>query len=145
MNLWRFRGSRHYLEECGRPLGVAPILLRHAAHNNEIHRVATLMAQLCERYHAAPKDDGVPCIHPYETAKIQAVLARAEDECAKLHALAQAAAAMIDEAYAAFAFAQPPRSYEAQPPPQPQPQPNGKKAKVKHEQAPQTPAPAAGG
>ena len=46
-----------------------------------------------------------------ELAQIRGTLQQAEQECAKLHALAATAAAMIDEAYQAFGIEQPARHF----------------------------------
>jgi hypothetical protein len=112
--IWRFRGSPHYLRAQGDRLGVSRVLTDQAAKNPEIHRVAVLAGQLCERYHQAPKVDGVARIGGPATAQVEGTLGQCEMECAKLHALAAAAAAIVDEARAAFGLAPRERSYDVQ-------------------------------
>jgi hypothetical protein len=108
--LWRFRGTPHYLGQQAVRLGVTPVLADRARNNQEIYRVSVLLAQLCERYHKARKEDGRPVLALTEMAQVRGTLQQAEQECAKLHALAATAATMIDEAYAAFET-DPPRRY----------------------------------
>ncbi len=100
--LWRFRGTPHYLGQQSSRLGVTPVLADRARNNQEIYRVSVLLAQLCERYHKARKEDGRPILHGTEMGQVRGTLEQAEQECAKLHALAATAAEMIDEAYRGF-------------------------------------------
>jgi hypothetical protein len=109
--LWRFRGTPHYLGQQSSRLGVTPVLADRARNNQEIYRVSVLLAQLCERYHKARKEDGRPVLALTEMAQVRGTLQQAEQECAKLHALAATAAEMIDEAYAAFGTEQPRRTF----------------------------------
>ena len=109
--LWRFRGTPHYLGQQSSRLGVTPVLADRARNNQEIYRVSVLLAQLCERYHKARKEDGRPVLAQTEMAQVRGTLQQAEQECAKLHALAATAATMIDEAYAAFGTDQPQREF----------------------------------
>jgi hypothetical protein len=109
--MWRYRGSPHHLNLQGSRLGITQVLLDRARNNQEIYRVSVLLSQLCERYHKARREDGRPVLPPTELAQIHGTLLQANQECAKLHALAAAAAEMIDEAYAAFEIPQPPRPY----------------------------------
>jgi hypothetical protein len=109
--LWRFRGTPHYLGQQAARLGITPVLADRARSNQEIYRVSVLLGQLCERYHKARKEDGRPMITMTELAQVRGTLGQAEQECAKLHALAATAAAMIDEAYDAFRTEQPPRDF----------------------------------
>ena len=109
--MWHFRGTPHYLDAQAGRLGISRVLVDRARTNTEIHRVAVLLGQLCERYHRAPKEDGRAVIFPAELAQIQGTLGQAECELSKLHALAAAATAMIDEAYRAFGLAAPERSH----------------------------------
>ena len=107
----RFRGTPHFLGQQASRLGVTPVLADRARNNQEIYRVTVLLAQLCERYHKARKEDGRPVLAMTELAQIHGTLAQAEQECAKLHALAATAAAMIDEAYEAFDGSAPGRHF----------------------------------
>ncbi len=100
--LWRFRGTPHFLGQQASRLGVTPVLADRARNNQEIYRVSVLLAQLCERYHKARKEDGRPVLAMTELAQVRGTLQQAEQECTKLHALAATAATMIDEAYEAF-------------------------------------------
>ena len=70
-----------------------------------------LLAQLCERYHKAHKEDGEPIFGPLEVTAIEGVLGMAEQELEKLHMLAGAADAMLEEAYGAFNINAPARSF----------------------------------
>jgi hypothetical protein len=109
--MWRYRGTPHHLNQQGSRLGVTQVLLDRARNNQEIYRVSVLLSQLCERYHKARREDGRPVLPATEMGQIRGTLLQAEQECAKLHALAATAAEMIDEAYAAFEIGQPDRHY----------------------------------
>jgi phage terminase Nu1 subunit (DNA packaging protein) len=109
--LWRFRGTPHYLGQQAGRLGVTPVLADRARNNQEIYRVSVLLAQLCERYHKARKEDGRPVLAATELAQVRGTLAQAEQEASKLHMLAATAAAMIDDAYLAFETEQPTRHF----------------------------------
>jgi hypothetical protein len=100
--MWHYRGTPHYLNTAAAKLGLSQVLADRARHNPEIYRCSVLLAQLCERYHRARKEDGRPVFYPTELGQIEGTLGQAEEEAAKLHALAKAAAAMIDEAREAF-------------------------------------------
>ena len=111
MSLWRFRGTPHHLNLQATRLGLTQVLADRARHNPEIYRVSFLLSQLCERYHSARKENGIPVLHPPELAQVRGTLEQCEQESAKLHALAAVAAETIDEAYAAFAIDRAPRPY----------------------------------
>ena len=64
--------------------------------------MSVLLAQLCERYHKARKEDGQPMLAMTELAQVHGTLPAGRARMRKLHALAATAAAMIDEAYEAF-------------------------------------------
>jgi hypothetical protein len=109
--MWRFRGTPHYLDAQGARLGLSKILTDRARHNPEIHRVATLLGQLCERWHRLPKSgDGQAVTFPAELAQVKGTLGQALEESAKLHVLAASAQAMIDEAHRAYGI-EPPESF----------------------------------
>jgi len=110
--MWRFRGSPHYLDAQAKRLGVAESIASRARHNAEIFRVQVLLAQLSERYHRAPKENGEPRFGGPELAQIKGTLEQAELEVQKLHMLAASAAAAVDEAAAAFHCTLTPRPYE---------------------------------
>jgi len=112
MELWRFRGSPHYLAAQAKRLGLPQVLADRARHNAEIFRVQVLVSQLCERYHRAPKDNGVPRFGGPELGQIRGTIEQAELECKKLHMLAATSAAILDEACAAFAIERARRPYE---------------------------------
>jgi hypothetical protein len=109
--LWRFRGTPHYLGHQAGQLGITQVLLDRARNNAEIYRVSVLLSQLCERYHKARKEDGTPVFGITELGQIKGTLLQCEQEAAKLHALAAAAATMIDEAWRAFDMGPPPRHF----------------------------------
>jgi hypothetical protein len=102
--MWRFRGSPHYLDAQAARLGIPKVLADRARHNAELYRVQVLMSQLCDRYHRARKEDGQPVFGQPELAQVKGTLEQAELELQKLHMLAAAAGAMLDEAWAAFGF-----------------------------------------
>ena len=109
--MWRFRGSPHYIDQQGDRLGVPKILTDRARHNPEIYRVSVLTGQLCERYHRAPKDGGRAVVLPAELAQIRGTLGQCEQELEKLHVLAAAAQAIVDEAHRAFGLTPPNRRF----------------------------------
>jgi len=109
--MWRFRGSPHYITNQAIRLGITQVLADRARHNQEIYRVSVLLSQLCERYHKARKEDGRPVLPAPEIAQVRGTLLQAEQECAKLHALAASAAGMIDEAWQAFRLEPPERHF----------------------------------
>jgi hypothetical protein len=100
--MWRYRGTPHYLGQQAVRLGITQILADRCRNNAEIYRVSVLLSQLCERYHKARKEEGRPIFPTAELAQVKGTLQQAELECAKLHALAATAAAMLDEAWQAF-------------------------------------------
>jgi hypothetical protein len=106
--MWRHRGSPHYLEAQSKRLGISKVLADRSRHNAEIYRCSHLLAQLCDRYHRAPKNEyGVPTFYGPELAAIKGTLEQAEIESHKLHMIAAAAAQMIDEAWEAFGLSAP--------------------------------------
>jgi hypothetical protein len=109
--LWRHRGTPHYLKPQAQRLGITPVLADRARNNPEIYRVSVLLAQLSERYHKARRENDRPVLSPPELGQVRGTLQQAEQECAKLHALAAAAAEMIDDAYSAFFGSTGPRHY----------------------------------
>ncbi len=109
--MWRFRGTPHYLKDQARRLGIAQVLADRARHNKEIYQVSLFLGQLCERYHRARTEDGKPVFHATEMAQIKAALGQCELEADKLHALAGAAQAMLDEAWSAFGLDAPDRHF----------------------------------
>lgn len=104
MAVYRFRGAPYYLDQQGDRLGVPKILTDRARHNPEIHRVGVLAGQLCERWHRAPRCDGVPAFGLPELAQVRGTIGQIEQEVAKLHVLAAAAQAIADEARAVYGF-----------------------------------------
>jgi hypothetical protein len=109
--VWRFRGSPHYIERQAARLGVSQVLADRARHNAEIHRVSVLLGQLCERYHRARKEEGNPIFFPLELSQVRGTLDQGEQELQKLHALAAASAAMLDEGWQAFGLTPPERHF----------------------------------
>jgi hypothetical protein len=109
--LWRFRGSPHYLDAQAARLGLPKVLADRARHNAEIFRVQVLVSQLCERFHRARKENGKPVFALPELAQIKGTLEQAELELQKLHMLAAATAAMLDEAWMAFELLAPNRPF----------------------------------
>lgn len=111
MLLWRFRGTPYHLDRQGERLGLSKVLTDRARHNPEIYRVNTLLGQLNERYHHAPKDDGRAVLSPPDLAQVRGTLGQCEIELEKLHALASASATMLAEAYTAFGLDGPVRPF----------------------------------
>lgn len=109
--LWRFRGTPYHLDRQGDRLGLAKVLIDRARHNPEIYRVNTLLSQLNERYHRAPKDGDRAVLAPADLAQVRGTLGQCEHELEKLHALASASASMLAEAYAAFGLDGPARHF----------------------------------
>jgi hypothetical protein len=109
--MWRFRGTPHYLNAQGERLGLSRVLTDRARLNAELHRISALLGQLCDRYHRAPKDGGTAVLPPAELAQVRGTIGQCEQEMEKLHALAGAAQAMIDEASEAFGLDIPDRHF----------------------------------
>ena len=100
---WHARGSLYHLILQGERLGIARVAVDRARRNAEIHRVATLLGQLNERYHRLPRDErGEPAMVGGVLSIVEGTLVQCEEECQRLHALAAACQAMIDEARAAY-------------------------------------------
>lgn len=114
MKAWKFMGAPYYLDAQGSRLGVSKILTDRARHNPELYRVSVLVGQLSERYHWAPKEDGRPVILPDELFQAHGTLSQCEQELEKLHVLAAASQAIIDEAYVAFGLVPPARRFRVQ-------------------------------
>jgi hypothetical protein len=110
MGNWHFRGHPHYLSQQVAALGISPILIDRARHNKEIQRVTQILCQLAEHYRKARRgENGEPTFGDRELQSVAGSLEECERETFKLHALAAAAAQMVDEAYAAFGIEQPRR------------------------------------
>ena len=109
--MWRFRGTPYYLDAQGVRLGLSKALTDRARHNPEVYRVSVLLGQLCERYHRAPKEGERALIPPVELAQVRGTMSQCEQELEKLHALAAASQAMVDEAYRAFGLDGPDRHF----------------------------------
>lgn len=102
--MWRFRGSPHYLDRQAARLGITKVLADRARNNPEIFRIAVLLAQLSDRYHAARRENGEPVFGRLELAQVKGTLEQCEHELQKLHMLAAAADAMLADAWQAFGF-----------------------------------------
>jgi hypothetical protein len=100
--MWRYRGTRHYLDQQAKRLGITPVLADRCRHNQEIYRVSVLLAQLSERYHKARKEDGKAVLLTTELEQIKGTLLQCEQALQKLHLLAATSEAMLDEAWCAF-------------------------------------------
>ena len=109
--MWRFRGTPYYLDAQGERLGVSKVLIDRVRNNPEVYRVSRLLVQLCERYHRAQKDGHRAVVPSAELSQIRGTLGQCEQELEKLHALAAASQAMIDEARAAFGLEAPGRRF----------------------------------
>ncbi len=109
--MWRFRGSPHYLDHQAQRLGITQVLADRARNNPEIYRVAVLLAQLSERYHRARKANEQLILYSTELAQVKGTLEQCELELQKLHMLAGAVTAMLADAWTAFGFREPTRSF----------------------------------
>jgi hypothetical protein len=109
--MWRFKGSPHYIGKQAERLGITQILADRARNNAEIFRVANLLAQLCERYHAARRENDLPVLGFTERGQIKGTLEQCELELLKLHMLAGTADSMVTEAWRAFGFPVPTRGF----------------------------------
>lgn len=110
--MWRFRGTPYYLERQAARLGITQVLADRARLNPELFRIGVLMAALSERYHGARKENGRPVLYQTELAQIRGTLEQCELELQKLHMLAAAADAILADAWDAFGFAAPRRTFE---------------------------------
>lgn len=100
---WHARGSLYYLIAQGERLGISRVAIDRAKMNKQIHRIGTLLGQLAEQYQRLPRDArGEPVLLGSVGRIVEGTLGQCEEECSKLHALAAASQAMIDEARAAF-------------------------------------------
>ena len=104
--MWRFRGSPYYLDQQAKRLGITQVLADRARHNPEIFTgSAVLLRSSRDRYHRARKENGIPVFFGrLELAQVKGTLEQCELELQKLHMLAAAADAMLDEAWQAFGF-----------------------------------------
>ena len=109
--LWHYHGTPPFLKRQAARLGSTEQLADRARHNPEIYRLSVLLCQLAERYHRARKEDGEPVFGPLEITAIEGIFSMAEQELQKLHMLAGAADAMLEEAYGAFNLNAPARSF----------------------------------
>ncbi len=109
--MWIFRGTQYYLDVQGDRLGLSRSLTDQSRHNPEVYRVSVLLGQPCERYHRARGEDDFAAVLPAELAQIRGTLGQCERELEKLHALAAAAQAMVDEAHRAFGLEPPGRRF----------------------------------
>ena len=112
--MWRYRGTPHYLRIQAQTMGIAQILADRSRNNPEIYHVSVLLAQLCERYHKARKQDGRPVFGLTEREQIRGTLEQCELELQKLHMLAATADAMMAEAWVAFDLEPPKRTFKVQ-------------------------------
>ena len=109
---WHFRGTPYYLSKQGERLGITSVLIDRARNNQEIYRVSVLLSQLCDQYHKRPKaEDGTSIMTPSELSQVRGTIHQIEQEVAKLHALAAAAAEMADGARGAFGIEASERTY----------------------------------
>lgn len=109
--MWQFRGSPHYIDQQGKRLGVSSYIIDRAHHNPEISRVSALMRRLVEQYHSSRKDGETAVVLDCESAQVRGTLTQLAQEREKLHVLAAAADAMIDEAHRAFGLEPPERHF----------------------------------
>jgi hypothetical protein len=109
--LWHYNGIPEFLFRQAARLGIGSHQADLARHNKEIHRLSTLVNQLCERYHKARKEDGEPVFGSVEIAGIKETLGACERELEKLHILAASAEEMLRSVYNAFDVDAPDRPF----------------------------------
>lgn len=110
-SLWRHRGGPHYLHAQGFRLRIPQVVTDKSKSNVELYGQTQLLNQTCERYHKAPKENGIARLSPPEAAQVKATLGEAQKYCARLHALAAASLEEMDEAWDAFGWDRPAREY----------------------------------
>jgi hypothetical protein len=108
---WHFRGTPYFLASQNHRIGLGEMPLKAAEKNSQIHRISTILAQLCQRFHNAPKDAGRPAFGYVENEQIKASLRQCEIDLEKLHLLAAAADAMMAEAYQHLGIEAPKRAF----------------------------------
>jgi len=110
--LWRFRGAPHYLDQQGPRVNSPPVEMHKARTCRELHAPATIIGQLCDRYHSLRKGEhGIPVIDHLTSQQFYASLATIEVAVAKLHGIAAASAQMSDETHIALGFPVPNRGF----------------------------------
>ena len=108
--LWYFRGTPHYLGQEAKRLGVTQVL----ADRRETTRRFTGSRYYLPGLRAVPqgpKRGRHRSSRRPSSPRSAGTLLQCEQECAKLHALASAAALMIDEAWEAFDGTTPARHF----------------------------------
>ncbi len=108
---YHYRGVPSFLDVQAKRLGISPVLRDRARHNKEIYHLSVLLAQLCERYHKARKENGRAVFGAMEMRQIEGTLQQGEHDLEQLFMLAAAADAMLAEAYDAFGLRAPERGY----------------------------------
>lgn len=106
---WHFKGVPPYLDAQAKRLGISKVLVDRARSNPELHRCAVILGQCCAQYQAALKYR--PALPPIDIRAMKGSFEQAQQEASKLHALAGAADAMLDEAYDAIGEPRPERPY----------------------------------
>ena len=101
---WRFHGSPHVLALQAVRLNIPQHVVRRAEVNQELGRIQQLLAKCFQWYFGEKAAPGA----------VENTLAQAEQECAKLHALAAAADAQLEEAWQAFGLLRPERGYRVE-------------------------------
>jgi hypothetical protein len=103
---WTMPGSPHYLDRQAARLGVSQVQLDQCAGNAQLKEVVQLVSQIHINYYANRplRADGKVQVHPPEARRIRETLLRARGEAGKLHAMAAAARAIIDDCVAAIAI-----------------------------------------
>lgn len=109
--MWRFRGSSHYIGQQASRLGITQVLADRARSNPNICRMSVLLGQICERYHRARSENGLPVLYRTELDQVKGTLEQCEHELQKLYMLAGASSVMLDEAWEAFDLPKPRRNY----------------------------------
>ena len=114
---WHYNGIPEFLFRQASRLGIDRHQADLARHNKEIHRLSTLVNQLCERYHRAygirrARDaDDEPVFGEIELKQIKQTLGACERQLEQLHILAASADEMMEQVYGAFSIDAPARAF----------------------------------
>ncbi|MHB8397333.1 MAG: hypothetical protein ACYDCI_00140 [Candidatus Limnocylindrales bacterium] len=110
---WVYAGVPHYLDKQTARLGIPQVDGHRARNNDEINKLAVLLAQLTERHRAAYRGpDGLPVFYELQLREVRAIAEQAERYLRQLHIVAAGSEAMLAEMYAAFGLTAPRRIFE---------------------------------
>lgn len=112
---WHYQGFARHLADAGRRLRVPESQIGEAIKRPEWNAMLRLIngpiGDLCARYHGLMQRGELPPRDYPEMRAILEVIRHNERYVAMLHCIALAAAGMLDDAYQAFGFSPPDRSF----------------------------------